>query len=158
MAESNNRSSEYDRRAAVIECLRAGRIPSEIVNFLGYPSSTVYDIVTRYRASEEAEAGSSTAERKNHDREMTVRTPRLIEQVQQCISDDPSVSMHQLAAKFGVSYGTMRTIIHEDLRYNSYTFKIRQELSEEVKARRVARCQLLLSSGARTYGHLTAQI
>lgn len=65
---------------------------------------------------------------------MTVRTPRLIEQVQQCISDDPSVSMHQLATKFGVSYGTMWTIIHEDLRYNSYTFKIRQKLSEEVKA------------------------
>ncbi|KYN12086.1 hypothetical protein ALC57_15753 [Trachymyrmex cornetzi] len=53
MAESFRKTSEYNRRAAVIEGIRAGRTPSEIVKFFGYPRSTVYNIVQRYAASED---------------------------------------------------------------------------------------------------------
>jgi len=58
MAESFRKTPEYNRRAAVIEGVRAGRTPNEIIKFFGYPRSTVYDIVQRYAASEESEEGS----------------------------------------------------------------------------------------------------
>jgi len=43
MAESFRKTPEYNRRAAVIEGVRAGRTPNEIIKFFGYPRSTVYD-------------------------------------------------------------------------------------------------------------------
>jgi len=77
MADSLRSRSEYDRRAAVIEGVRAGRTPIEIIKFFGYPKSTVYDIVQRYAASEESEEGSYTPARKIHVREKATRTPFL---------------------------------------------------------------------------------
>jgi len=38
-------SAEYNRRAAIIEGLRAGRSATEIILFFGYPKSTVYDVI-----------------------------------------------------------------------------------------------------------------
>ncbi|EFN62830.1 hypothetical protein EAG_00300, partial [Camponotus floridanus] len=46
----------------------------------------------------------------------------------------------------GVSEPTMRRIAEKDLRYKSYTLKIRQILSEAARTKRVARCNLLLCS------------
>lgn len=63
MAESFRSTSEYNRRAAVIESVRAGKTPSEIIKFFGYPRSTVYDIVQRYAVSEESEVDACTAAR-----------------------------------------------------------------------------------------------
>ena len=40
----------------------------------------------------------------------------------------------------------MRRIAKEDIRYKSYTLKIRQMLSETARTSRVARCNLLLYS------------
>jgi len=85
MAESFRKTPEYNRRAAVIEGVRAGRTPNEIIKFFGYPRSTVYDIVQRYAASEESEEGSCTPARKIHVMEKAIRTPELIKRAQDLI-------------------------------------------------------------------------
>lgn len=137
MAESFRSTSEYNRRAAVIESVRAGRTPSEIIKFFGYPRSTVYDIVQRYAASEESEVDSCTPARKVHVREKTTRTPELVRKAQDLISEDPGTSLAKLAAVLGVSDTTVRRIVQEDLRYKSYVLKVRQILSETAKAKRL---------------------
>ncbi|KYN06233.1 hypothetical protein ALC62_02825 [Cyphomyrmex costatus] len=49
MAEMLKSSTEYNRRAAIIEGLRTGRSATKIIRFFGYPRSTVYDVVTVHR-------------------------------------------------------------------------------------------------------------
>ncbi|KYN09101.1 hypothetical protein ALC57_18788 [Trachymyrmex cornetzi] len=53
MAAMLKPSAEYNRRAAIIEGLRAGRSATEIIRFFGYPRSTVYDVVAKYTAFNE---------------------------------------------------------------------------------------------------------
>ncbi|XP_018311841.1 uncharacterized protein [Mycetomoellerius zeteki] len=144
MAESFRKTSEYNRRTAVIKGVRAERTPSEIVKFFGYPRSTVYDIVQRYAASEESEEGSCTPARKIHVREKAILTPELVKRAQDLISKDSRVSLAKLAAILGMSDTTVRRIVQEDLRYKSYVLKVRQMLSEAAKAKRLARCNLLV--------------
>jgi len=43
---------EYNRRATIIEGLRAGGLLTEIIRVFGYPRSTVYDVVAKYSVSE----------------------------------------------------------------------------------------------------------
>ncbi|KYN12210.1 hypothetical protein ALC57_15607 [Trachymyrmex cornetzi] len=45
-------SAEYNRRAAIIESIRAGRSATEIIRFFGYPRSTVNDVFAKYHESE----------------------------------------------------------------------------------------------------------
>jgi len=146
MAAMLKPSAEYNRRAAIIEGLRAGRSAMEIIRFFGYPRSTVYDVVAKYTALEKSNEGSSTPARKSHSKERTARTPAIIERAQALISDDPRQSLRKLASIVGVSEPTMRRIAEEDLRYKSYTLKIQQMLSEAARISRVARCNLLLCS------------
>ncbi|KYM80335.1 hypothetical protein ALC53_09429 [Atta colombica] len=47
MAAMLKSSAEYNRRAAIIEGLRAGRSATKIIRFFGYPRSTIYDIMTK---------------------------------------------------------------------------------------------------------------
>jgi len=54
MAVASTPGREYNRKAAIIEGFRAGRSPTEIIRFLGYPRSTVYDVVAKYSVSEES--------------------------------------------------------------------------------------------------------
>jgi len=61
---------------------------------------------------------------KKESLERTHREDAVIERIQALISDDPG----QLAS-IDVSEPTMRRIAEEDLRYKSYTLKIRQMLS-----------------------------
>jgi len=44
MAAASTSGREYNSRAAIIEGLRAGRSPTEIIRFFGYPKSTVHDL------------------------------------------------------------------------------------------------------------------
>jgi len=82
MAAGSTPGREYNRRAAIIEGLRAGRSPTEIIRFFGYPISTVYDVVAKYSASEQSNESSSTPARKSHSKERTARTPAMIERTQ----------------------------------------------------------------------------
>ena len=68
------------------------------------------------------------------------KTPAVVEKVQALISDDLEQSLQKLASIVGVSEPTMCRITEEDLRYKSYTLKIRQMLSAEAtRTGRVAR-------------------
>ena len=69
--------------------------------------------------------------RKNHSKERTARIPAVVERAQALISDDSGQSLQKFASIVGVSEPTMRRIAEEDLRYKSYTLKIRQMLSED---------------------------
>ena len=63
--------------------------------------------------------------------------------------------MRRLAITFNISVRSMRQIINEELRYKSYTLKVRQMLSEAAKIKRVACCHLILTSlRHETAGHL----
>lgn len=60
----SNIMAEYNRRAAIIEGIRAGRLPAKIIRFFGYPRPTSYDVVARYNTSEETGEGSANPARK----------------------------------------------------------------------------------------------
>ena len=53
----SGRVAEYDRPAAVLQVLRAGRTPAEISEFLRVTRSTVYRIAKRVRAQQGGEDG-----------------------------------------------------------------------------------------------------
>jgi len=70
------------------------------------------------------------------------RTPAVVERTQALILEDSGQSLRKLASIVGVSKPIMRRIVEEDLRYKSYTLKIRQILSEAARTKRVARCNI----------------
>jgi len=113
MSAASTPGREYNRRVVIIEGLRAGRSPTEIIRFFGYPRSTVYDVVAKYNASEQSNESSSTPARKSHSKERTARTQALI-------SEDSRQLLQKLASIVGVSEPTMHRIVEEDLRYKSY--------------------------------------
>ena len=146
------RSSEYKRRAAVQEALRAGKTRMEIVEFLKVPKSTVYDIAKRYYDDLASQDGpdedktASPARKKRSEAPNKKRMPDFLQQLQELIEEDPMQSMRQLAIRLDVSECTVRRAVHQDLRYKSYTIRIRQLLTETMKAKRVTTGTKLLSS------------
>ena len=102
--------------------------------------------MVKYTALEQSNEDSSMPARKSHSKERTARTPAVVERAQALISDDLGQSLRKLTSIVGVSEPTMRRIAEENLRYKSYTLKIRQMLSEAARTNRVARCNLLLCS------------
>lgn len=140
-------TTEYDRRAAIIVALRAGRTRSEIADFLRLPTSTVHDVASRFFTAEEAQAGSGDAARKTHDRSMSrKRSQNFIKRLEELVEEDPSQSTRTLAAKLNIGTTTIRRALEEDLRCKSYRLMVRQMLSDKMKAKRVERCSLLLTS------------
>ena len=136
-------SSEYHQRAAVIVALRAGRSPIEIINFFKLPRSTVYRIAQQF---EESGQSLEPARKPHASRSNMKRDAAFLEQLQVRIDEDPSVSMWKLAQQLNISEATIRKAVHEDLRYKSYSLKVHQLLTAPQKAKRLARCELLLSS------------
>jgi len=108
--------------------------------------STVYDVVTKYTPLEQFNKGSSMPARKSHSKERIARIPAVVERTQTLISDDPGQSLRKLVSIVGVSEPTMHRIAKENLRYKSYTLKIRQMLSEAARTSRVTRLAPILAS------------
>ena len=106
MAKMLKRSSEYDKRAAIVEVLRAGRSAAEIIRFFNYPKSTVYDVVAKYGAAEQSNENSSTTARMRHSKDRIVRTPEFVERAQALISENPMQSLRSLAKIIGASEPT----------------------------------------------------
>jgi len=106
----------------------------------------VYDVIAKYNESEKSNEGFATPARKTHSKEHVVRTPDIIQRAQELIFEDPRQSIRKLSSVIGVSEKTMRQIVEEDLRYKSYTIKVRQMLSKAARTKRVERCNLLLCS------------
>ncbi|QQP41664.1 Uncharacterized protein FKW44_016108, partial [Caligus rogercresseyi] len=124
-------SSEQDRRAAILDALRAGRAPKEIIEFLKLPKTTVYRVAQEFNESN----GNATPLRKTQDRSRSKkRTLEFFHELQKRINDDPGTSMRDLAAKINADEKNIRTAVHEDLRSKSYVLKVRQMLSEASKA------------------------
>ena len=109
-------SDEYQRRAAITVCLRAGRSPADIVAFTKLPRATVYRVAAQYRSAEDSEEGSGTLARKAHSRERTERSDEMIFALHAMIDEDPRVSMRRLAVSLEVDEATVRRTVHEDFR------------------------------------------
>ena len=139
-------SDEYQRRSAIIVCLRAGRSPGDIAAFTKLPRATVYRIASQFRSAEEAEEDSGTPARKTHSRDRTARSEDMILALHAMIDEDPGVPMRRLAMSLQVGEATIRRAVHEDFRYKSYRLKIRQALNDDARAKRLARCELLICS------------
>ncbi|VDL74394.1 unnamed protein product [Nippostrongylus brasiliensis] len=75
-------SAEYNRRAAIIEGVRAELPAAEIMRFFLYSKSTVYDVGARYKASEEG-------------------TAEAVEWAQELILEIPGQSQTKLATVLG---------------------------------------------------------
>lgn len=140
--------SEYDKRAAILVALHAGRGASEISDFLKLPSSLVYRVKASYDQGLAAgDLSTSTPHRKQHSRRSdSLRTPEFVAKLQNLVDEDPGRSMRSLAAELGVSEGTIRNTVHEDLRYKSYGMRKGQFMSEATKETRYKKAKALLNS------------
>ena len=78
MAAMLKPSAEYNRRAVIIEGLRAGSSVIEIIRFFAYPRSTIYDVMAKYTALEQSNENSSMLARKSHSKERTAKTSAVI--------------------------------------------------------------------------------
>ena len=119
MSEASCSRSELQRREGILNALHAGRTPVEIIELFRYPKATVYRIASQCKAAQEAQDYSGQGPRKTHDRERHKRCAELISHVQEAIYEDPTLSVRTLALT--KSTITMHRIIHEDLRYSSYS-------------------------------------
>ncbi len=128
-----------------IVALRADRTPKEISDFLKINLRTVQRVSKVF--SDKRQSGKELeAKRKRHDHsQVRKRSKSFLEELHTAINDDPSISFQSLATLMNVSKNTMGKAIHEDLRYKSYVLKICQHLTDAMKAKRVAWCELLLS-------------
>lgn len=105
MAELVRSSVEYNRRATIIEGLRAGRSPTKIIRFFKYPISTVYDIQQKY--AEMSEKGSANPMRKIYSKGKMARTSAVIQRVHEFISENLGTSLRKLATILRVGNATM---------------------------------------------------
>ena len=146
------RSSEYKRRAAVHEALRAGKTPKEIIEFLKMPKSTVYEIAKKFNNDLASQKGPdeskvlSPARKKRLVASNRKRSPEFLQRLQNLIEDDPMKSIRRLAMELGEAESTVRLAVHEDLRYKPYVIKQRQLLRDTMEAKRVTVGKKLLSS------------
>jgi len=92
MLEQIRLSAEYNQRAAIIKGLRARRLQTEIILFLGYSRSIVYDVAAKYLASKTSEKGSANQMRKNHLKEKSVKIPTIIKGSRTCFRGSRVVS------------------------------------------------------------------
>jgi len=95
----------------------------------------IYNVVAKYTALKQSNEGSSMPTKKSHSKERT-RIP-VVERAQALISDDPGQSLRKLAliANVRKQQCVEGGIAEKNLRYKSYTLKIRQMLSEAAKTK-----------------------
>ena len=137
-------SRELERRAAVLEGLRAGRTAREIIAFFGYSKSFVYNIRKDYESSTDKE--NVTAERKTHKRRSdSRRNEEFLAEVKTTINEDPGKSMRHLAEEMNVGRSTIHRSVHEDLGYKSFVLRRRQLLTEVTKQNRKLKAQALVN-------------
>jgi len=104
MAAMLKPNAKYNRRVAIIEGFRAGRLATEIIRFFGYPRSIVYNVMTKYTALEQSN--------KVYQRERVTRknAPRGLPQA---LISDPGQSLRKLTLIVGVSEPKIRRIAEE---------------------------------------------
>ncbi|KYM88774.1 Potassium/sodium hyperpolarization-activated cyclic nucleotide-gated channel 2 [Atta colombica] len=80
---------------------------------------------------------SNMPARKRYSKERTARIPAVVERTQALISDNSKQSLQKISIDCWCK-STMRRITEENLRYKSYTLKIRQMLFEAARTSQVA--------------------
>lgn len=73
---------------------------------------------------------TGSVEDEPRERIRKVRTPELIEKIEQKTKDDPKLSMRILGQEMGVSHMTAWKIMREDLKKFPYKIQIHQQLTE----------------------------
>lgn len=137
-------SRELERRAAVLEGLRAGRTATEVIAFFGYSKSFVYNIRKDYEAAPDKD--QVTAERKPHKRRSdSKRSEDFLEELKTNIAEDPGQSMRHLAQKMDVASSTIHRSVHQDLGFQSFVLRRRQLLTEATRENRKVKAQALLN-------------
>ena len=133
-------SKEQDRRAAILESLRAGKTAKEIVDWFGYSKTQVYEIAKTYREADNKD--DVTSDRASHSkRSDRKRTGEFIDQLKDRIDQSPGTSMAKLAKDMGVHRATVSRAVHQDLHYKSYVLRRRQLLTDAMKVNRKIKCR-----------------
>lgn len=114
-------SSEYDRTAAMMVALLAGRTRAEIFNFLKPPASMVYNVSSRSFAAARPEQGAGVAGRKVPNRsEARKRCLDFTERLEKLVKADQLEPTQTLAAQNDVEATTVGRELEEDLCCKSY--------------------------------------
>ncbi|XP_052832121.1 uncharacterized protein LOC128247010 [Octopus bimaculoides] len=126
------------KRHAVIMVIKAELSNLKIAQFLKVARSFVYKIRKELEAKDENV--SSASNRKKHRRRTdTFRTPKFIQQVKQTIDENSRRSMRLIAKEHHMSEGTIRNVVHKDIRYKSYAMRKGHFISETVKENHLIR-------------------
>lgn len=70
-------------------------------------------------------------------RKRPAKTPEVIKRIQELILEDAGCSFRRVVTNVSIGNTTLRRIV-KDLRYHSYTMKIRQMLSEDARMKSLA--------------------
>ena len=137
--------SEYDKRAAIIVALGAGRSPPEIAQFLGLPKSLVYRTKRNYAESEDPQEFCPS--RKKHClRSDAKRNEEFIAEVEKKVNDNPGKSMRALAKEMGVHHKTISKVVKGDLGLKSFSLRTSHLLTEAIMERRAIKAAALLNN------------
>ena len=132
------------KRHAIIIALKSEHSDLEIANFLKVARSFVHKVRKELEASDGNV--SPVAKRKKHcQRSDTTRTPEFIRHVQNIIDEDPRKTIRSIAKDLQVSEGTIRNVVHKDIRYKSYVMRRGQFMSERTQESRLIRSKRLLN-------------
>ena len=132
------------KRHAVIVAIHAKHSDVEIARFLEVARSFVHKV----RKELEASSGdmSPVAKRKKaSQRSDSIRTPQFVQRVQNIIDANPGTSMRAISRDLQVSEGTIRNVVHEDIRYKSYVMRKGQFMSAHTQEQRLLRAKRLLN-------------
>ena len=127
--------TEYDKRAAIMVALRAGRKPAEIANFLNLPRSLVYRV----------KKGNGSAERKKHKRRSdSIRTDDFLGRLSEKISENPGKSITGHSVEANCHRSTISRSL-TDLGLKSFRYKSGQLLTDAMMESRLLKASNLLS-------------
>ena len=121
-----------DKRAAIIELHRAGKINSEA------PRSTVYHMVSRFKELQ------STEDCPQSGRPRSSRTSKMINAVRARIRCNLKRSMRAIALDMNVSEKMIRNIVKTNLKMSSLKMQTRQHLTD-LQKKRLARAKIFLN-------------
>lgn len=138
-------SLTQDRKGhAVLVALDVNHSDSEIATILNVARSFVLKV--RKELVTHRGDVSTMAKRKKHSQQTdVVRTAEFVQQVQETIIDDPSMSMRSIAQHLQVTESTIRCVMHGDLRYQSYVMRRGQFMSDKTRENCSVRSRRLLN-------------
>ena len=115
----DNKLTQEMKRHSVIDAMHAKHSDFEISQFFNVVRPFVHKVRRELEASD-GDVESVGSGRKHKPPSDTVRTPQFVQQVQDIIEEDPSKSLKAKSRDLQVSECTIRSIVHEDIRYKSY--------------------------------------